>query len=390
MNIRLYIICVASVFALIAPVLANSTATVHGGVYAWDTFEPLENAVIEVNSTPAQSMLAKYGLYSFELGLGVYNITAKYYQNSTLVYSTEETIKIEEEGNYVHDLLLLPVYSQELMGNSENSSSEKKEANFSTISYLLVAFVLFFLLVGGYQLFTKHKKFDQNTEKRRKSEHILRKEPINSNLPELVKESEPLLKAPEKGIEPEVNHDHEVIDDTYPKKEERVSTTAPIIGKVTKLETSIPATKSRAESEPEISVTESIIESESKIQDKSVQIENQEKSPVQETEFLESERKEESQKISSEASTANSSEDSSSVPEVPSPKKRLPLPGDLQEIMDIIRGQGGRITQKNLRSRLKCSEGKVSLMLADLERRELIEKFKLGRGNIVIVKDEER
>jgi uncharacterized membrane protein len=29
-------------------------------------------------------------------------------------------------------------------------------------------------------------------------------------------------------------------------------------------------------------------------------------------------------------------------------------------------------------------------MLADLERRELIEKFKRGRGNVVILRDEER
>jgi uncharacterized membrane protein len=58
--------------------------------------------------------------------------------------------------------------------------------------------------------------------------------------------------------------------------------------------------------------------------------------------------------------------------------------------MDIIRGQGGRITQKDLRSKLKYSEGKVSLMIADLERRDLLEKFKRGRGNVIILKDEER
>jgi uncharacterized membrane protein len=72
----------------------------------------------------------------------------------------------------------------------------------------------------------------------------------------------------------------------------------------------------------------------------------------------------------------------------PDPKKKLLLPADLQEVLAIIRGQGDRITRKDLRSRLKYSEGKVSLMLADLERRELIEKFKKGRENIVILKSE--
>ena len=86
MNLRFYIICIAAVLALVVPAVAdsNSTATIHGEVYGWDTFEPLENAVVDVNSTPSQSMVAKYGLYSFKLAPGNYSITARYYQNSTL------------------------------------------------------------------------------------------------------------------------------------------------------------------------------------------------------------------------------------------------------------------------------------------------------------------
>ena len=68
MNRRLYIICIAAVLALVGPALAsNSTATVHGTVYDYNTFKPLDNAVVEVNSTPSQSIVAKYGVYSFDL-----------------------------------------------------------------------------------------------------------------------------------------------------------------------------------------------------------------------------------------------------------------------------------------------------------------------------------
>ena len=96
MNLRLYIICIAAVLALVVPAVAdNSTATVHGEVYGWDTFEPLENAVVDVNSTPTQSMVAKYGLYSFELEPGNYSITARYYQNNTLLIQQTETITIK-------------------------------------------------------------------------------------------------------------------------------------------------------------------------------------------------------------------------------------------------------------------------------------------------------
>ncbi len=134
--------------------------------------------------------------------------------------------------------------------------------------------------------------------------------------------------------------------------------------------------------------TEQLIELESKVTEKKEPAENKEEYkeeyPEPEAEIAELGSEEENKNNSSEEPADNSEI------EISAPKKKLPLPADLQEIMDIIRGHGGRITQKDLRSRLKYSEGKVSLMLADLERRDLIEKFKRGRGNVVILKDEER
>ena len=66
-------------------------------------------------------------------------------------------------------------------------------------------------------------------------------------------------------------------------------------------------------------------------------------------------------------------------------KKKLLLTPDLKEVLDIIQKQGGQITQKDLRSRLKYSEVKVCLMLANLEKRKRIKKFKRGRENIVVL-----
>ena len=62
-----------------------------------------------------------------------------------------------------------------------------------------------------------------------------------------------------------------------------------------------------------------------------------------------------------------------------------PLPDDLREIITILEGAGGRITQMDLRKKLKCSESKVSLMITDLEARGLVQKIKKGRGNILIL-----
>ena len=62
------------------------------------------------------------------------------------------------------------------------------------------------------------------------------------------------------------------------------------------------------------------------------------------------------------------------------------LPEDLKRVVEEIKAAGGRITQKELRERLGVSEAKLSLMLADLERRGIIEKYKKGRGNVIFLK----
>lgn len=60
------------------------------------------------------------------------------------------------------------------------------------------------------------------------------------------------------------------------------------------------------------------------------------------------------------------------------------LPEDLHELYALITKKGGRVTQKDLRGEMKCSEAKVSLMLDDLEDRGYIKKIKKGRSNIII------
>ncbi|RXA17402.1 hypothetical protein EQO05_12180 [Methanosarcina sp. MSH10X1] len=439
MNLRLFIICITAVLALVGPALANSTATVHGAVYGWDTFEPLENAVVEVNSTPSQSMVAKYGLYSFDLVPGDYTIKASYYQSSTLIYSAEETLKIQDEGKYVLDLLLLPVYSKELMDGSEvngfsetpNESEENSSANnvnpvtdadtgqmtssetdnssnkdsadhnwagSLNLNYLSAALLLFLLLAASYRLARKDKKIEENQPQRK--EHITEKGHTAGEPSEPFKVSGLSAKAPDRKVElshKNVEKSLEVPDNLESEPDEgsqiKESRVKPSIASATE-----PIT---------VSVKEPVIESlkEPVIEPVGEPVKVPLKEPASETteKLLQGEPAEiktdiqangmelagsELQEVSSEKVADNPSE--SPETEIPASRKKLPLPTDLQEVMDIIRGQGGRITQKDLRSRLKYSEGKVSLMLADLERRELIEKFKRGRGNVVILKDEER
>lgn len=308
MNLRFYIICVATSLILLAsasitlgvPFLEdledkNVTATVHGATYAQDTLEPLNDTLIDVNSTPPQSMVAKDGVYSFELVPGEYAITARYYRNNTLIYSKEATFKIEGEGNYVFDLLLYPnskyPVTESISTGIKNPNSATRPEKSSPsiissipISSLPVTFVLLLLLGGGYKFSRKHKNMDKNGFKKGKNDVSgLRVNVSGKNTDSGERPGNP------EGADP---------------------------------------------------VTEPVIEP----------------GETSEIEAL----------------------------------KRLPLSTELCEVLDIIRGHKGRITQKDLRSKLEYSEVKVSLMLTELEKRGLIQKLRNGRENIVVLIDQDR
>jgi len=80
-------------------------------------------------------------------------------------------------------------------------------------------------------------------------------------------------------------------------------------------------------------------------------------------------------------------------------KKELPMGGkeehkqgniiegeEIDEIIKLLKKEGGRATQKEIRKEIPLSEAKISLMIAELEHKGIVEKIKKGRGNIIILK----
>jgi len=59
---------------------------------------------------------------------------------------------------------------------------------------------------------------------------------------------------------------------------------------------------------------------------------------------------------------------------------------DLERVIKILKEEGGRTTQKAIRKEIPLSEAKISLMIAELEHKGIVEKIKKGRGNIIILK----
>ncbi len=264
-------------------------ATIHGTVYEWESFKPLDNAVVEINSTPEQNFVATNANYSFNLTPGTYLITANYFEGKTIVYTAKEEVVISDKGEYVHDLLLFPTYNEELLNHSRFevpnlSFDETKHAdqnnsqNYFFVSVFL-AFILILLLAGYF------------IKKR-----YLKPLVITNSFPDGGREPKTLQ--PESAIDEEEN-----LDDTF--------------------------------------------------------------------------------EISSKLSTTNSV-DVEDLQE----DREINLPEDLKELLNLIRTNGNRITQRELRKKSPYSESKVSLMLSDLEERGLIEKFKRGRGNIIRIPDE--
>ena len=209
MNLRLNFICITAILFLVTPVLAESPNIIHGTVYRWDTFEPLNNAVVEINSTPSQTMVAKDGNYTVKLLPGNYIITVRYYQSGILTYAAEKVIKIkedkgevdkedEDEADYTLDLLLFPVNLEgpnddfkvnmifenlnestkssitgaaiDKINNSNGVSITKLPTSpleqsgfyFSFISYSMMILILFFLIIATYKFFRKQKKIERD------------------------------------------------------------------------------------------------------------------------------------------------------------------------------------------------------------------------------------
>ena len=59
----------------------------------------------------------------------------------------------------------------------------------------------------------------------------------------------------------------------------------------------------------------------------------------------------------------------------------------LGQLIKIIKQENGRTTQKEIRRQIPLSEAKISLMIAELEHKGIVEKIKKGRGNIIILKN---
>jgi uncharacterized membrane protein len=215
-----------------------NAAVIHGKVFSWETLEPVNGVIVEINTTPIQKKVTENGSYAFEVPPGNYKLKAYFATKGSELYA-EENVTIVEEGKYVIDLVLFPKLEYPEIGEINDVEFLVDGQNSNNYIYYIYAIPLIGLIVIVAVFIFKSKS---------------------------------------KGEKP----------DFVEFKEEKVTD----------------------------------------------------------------------------------------------------LPEDLKEILEVLVKEGGRISQRDLRKKLGYSEAKVSLMIADLERRGIVEKVKKGRGNIIFLKDE--
>ena len=350
---------IACVFILLMCVQGNAlAATIHGTVYEWYSFKPLENSIVEINSTPEQYFVATDAEYSFNLTPGTYLITANYFEGDIRVYKAEEEFTISDEGEYVHDLLLFPTYQEDLLDqgrdfdnvdlNFENAEPQSQASSQNMVlTFALLALCI--LLLTGYFVIRG---------KRNPPEKAAGFPGITGNL----NASEPNASEPN-ASEPNASEPNASEPENFTIEIKTLGYAEP--SKVGSIEVS--------ETDYEPPVPLNVAELTGAIYKTEMSMQQNVNLPEDSNVSIDSSSEDEFDLLSP---------DDLETPEAS-------LPDDLKEILNLIRANGNRITQRELRKKSPYSESKVSLMLSDLEERGLVEKFKRGRGNIIRIPDGE-
>ncbi len=146
-------------------------ARVSGSIYDLDLAK-MENVIVEVDTSPKQTFIAKDGDYDFNIPRGSYVISARYLEEGEIVYSAEEEIVVKEEGEYVLDLIMFPY-----LGPDEEDLDPYEEG-VSKIWYFVGFALLLGVLIGliWYFFHRKGKEGIEEGGELEKVTEIIRKE----------------------------------------------------------------------------------------------------------------------------------------------------------------------------------------------------------------------
>ncbi len=107
---------------------------------------------MEINTVPEQRLLARAGIYQFEVTPGTYTLTA---QKEDIIITEE--VQVLTEGTFVYDLFLLPEFTDEddLWNDTEEELIEEEPQRIRW-QYIVAGLILLFL---GYRFYRARKKY---------------------------------------------------------------------------------------------------------------------------------------------------------------------------------------------------------------------------------------
>jgi len=140
-------------------------ATVHGNIYDL-SLNKVKDAIVEVDTTPNQYYISKNGSYYFNIPWGKYTLKAEKLQKGLKISSTNESIVINQDGDYIVDLILFPDFESE-DELSEDIEIDTLNGDINYFQFAIEIIVAILLIIVGIlytikKLRHKHKKTESD------------------------------------------------------------------------------------------------------------------------------------------------------------------------------------------------------------------------------------
>ena len=151
--------------------ISSVNAVIIYGTFYDLSLNKVNNARVEMNTSPRQFFIAQNGTYSFNVPNGAYTIKAQLMQKNTVIASVQENITIKQDGNYILDLILFPDIEEgveEIEIELNESIVELKKNNLLKGELVLIVLLLFFGYIISAHYLGKYRKQKKVTIKEKR------------------------------------------------------------------------------------------------------------------------------------------------------------------------------------------------------------------------------
>ncbi len=192
------LICIIAIILIFIIFYSNNTnaAVVKGTIYGPD-FEVLNNAILTVNTQPAQLFISTDGKYQFNLVPGTYIIEARQLEDDLELFSKEEIIITKGEGEFIVDFILLPSTEEDPFFDEFPSFDDvniKEKNNNATIIviFVIIIIVVIILYLKKKPFLKKEVKHKEETKEEKQKKEVQHEELSDDlkNLIEILKKKE--------------------------------------------------------------------------------------------------------------------------------------------------------------------------------------------------------